>query len=169
MPTPIGCWRTAALWAVGAPIQWHTASVTEYLGNACHALARVADEIAAGGGSGHELLVELGYRVAGIPHGWMAWPALATGGISRVKGGGFRSDLSDRSRGQARHFAGVARAVTLVGERATLWVSVHVRRDAEESPDGRLSQLAVDFASALLDGSLPPRESGEWIRRNVCA
>ena len=47
--------------------------------------------------------------------------------------------------------------------------SGRVRRDAEESPDGRLSQLAVDFASALLDGSLPPRESGEWIRRNVCA
>lgn len=143
--------------------------MTEHVPNACLALGRLADEIAAGDPSGHDLLVELGRRVAGIPRGWRAWVVLATGGRSRIRGHGFRAELSDGTGGQARHFAGVARAVTLLGEDATLWISVKVRRDAEDSPDGRLTRLAVDFASALLDGSLPVRESGGWIREHLCA
>lgn len=152
-------------WHVGG----HTASVTEYSPNACQTLGRIADEIAAGDPSGHELLVELGYRVAGIPRGWQAWAVLATGGRTRIRGRGFRADLSDGSTRQARHFAGVARAVTLLGDRATLWISAKVRRDAEESADGELTRLAVDFATALLDGSLPARQSGDWIREHLCA
>lgn len=143
--------------------------VTEFSPNACVALGRIADEICPGDPSGHELLVELGYRVAGIPRGWRAWPVLAVGGRSRIRGHGFRDDLSDGTGGQARHFAGIARAVTLLGDRGTLWISVKVRRDAEESPDGELTRLAVAFATALLDGSLPARESGDWIRDHLCA
>jgi hypothetical protein len=142
--------------------------VTEYSPNACLALGRIADEIAAGDPSGHELLVELGYRVAGIPRGWGAWAVLATGGRSRIRGHGFRAELSDGTGGQARHFAGTARAVTLLGDRATSWISAKVRRDAEQSPDGELTRVAVAFATALLDGSLPARESGDWIRDHLC-
>jgi hypothetical protein len=151
-------------WCVGG----HSASVTEHSPNACVALGRIADEISAGDPSGHELLVELGYRVAGIPRGWQAWVVLATGGRSRIRGHGFRAELSDGTGGQARHFAGVARAVTLLGDRATLWISARLRRDAEESPDGELTRLAVAFATALLDGGLPARDSGDWIRDHLC-
>ncbi|MBA2953328.1 hypothetical protein GON03_03310 [Nocardioides sp. MAH-18] len=143
--------------------------MTEYSPNACLALGRIADEISAGGPSGHEFLVELGYRVAGIPRGWQAWAVLATGGRSRIRGHGFRAELFDGTGGQARHFAGTARAVTLLGEGATLWISAKVRRDSEDSPDGQLTRLAVDFAAALLDGSLPAHESGDWIRDHLCA
>jgi hypothetical protein len=143
--------------------------VTGEMPDACSALGRIADEIAAGDPSGHELLVELGYRVAGIPRDWRAWVALAAGGRSRIRGHGFRAELSDGTGGQARHFTGIARAVTLLGGRRTLWISEKVRRDADESPDGELTRLAVDFATALLDGSLPARESGDWIRSHLCA
>jgi hypothetical protein len=144
-------------------------SVTLDPRNACLTLGRIADEIAAERPSGHDLLVELGYRVAGIPRGWHAWLALAAGGRTKVRGLGFRAELSDGSRGQARHFAGTARAVTLLGDRATVWLSVNVRRDALDSPDGRLTLLAVEFASGLLDGSLSTRQSGDWIRGHLCA
>jgi hypothetical protein len=62
----------------------------------------------------------------------------------------------------------VARAVTVLGADRTRWLSVHVRRDAPDSPDGRLSTLAIEFASQLLDGSLATRDAGDWIRENVC-
>jgi hypothetical protein len=143
--------------------------VTKYVPNACMTLGRIADEIAAGGPSGHDFLVELGYRVAGIPRNWHAWAVLAAGGRSKIRGSGFRSDLDDGTDGQARHFAGTARAVTLLGERVTLQLSVTARRDPENSPDGRLARAAVEFAAALLDGSLPPAQAGDWIRSHVCA
>ena len=143
--------------------------MTDNVSNACLALGRVADEIAAGSPSGHDFLLELGYRVAGIPRNWRAWAVLAAGGRSRIRGRGFRPDLDDGTDGQARHFAGTARAVTLLGERATLRLSVVARRDPDSSPDGRLTRLAVEFASALLDGSLPAAQAGDWIRSRVCA
>ena len=138
--------------------------------DACAELARTADAIAAEhpDATGHDLLVELGLRVAGIRRGRLAVLGLLTGGRSRVRGGGFRHELRDHTAGQARHFAGVARAVTVLGGDRTEWLSVHVRRDAAGSPDGRLSALAVEFANRLLDGSLATRDAGEWIRRNVC-
>ena len=86
-----------------------------------------------------------------------------------IRGGGFRADLENGTGGQARHFAGTARAMTLLGERVTLRLSVMARRDPEDSPDGGLTRLAVEFASALLDGSLPATQGGDWIRSHVCA
>ncbi len=59
--------------------------------------------------------------------------------------------------------------MTLLGERVTLRLSVMARRDPEDSPDGGLTRLAVEFASALLDGSLPATQGGDWIRSHVCA
>ena len=87
----------------------------------------------------------------------------------RLRGGGFKPDLHDAPPSQTRHFAGIARAVTVFGPHRTLWLSEHVRRDTADSPDGRLSALAVEFASSLLDGSLAIGDAGEWIRANVCA
>jgi hypothetical protein len=138
--------------------------------DACPELARAADTVAAEHPDwpGHELLVELGLRVAGIRRGRLSAIGLLIGGRPRLRGGGFRPELRDRTAGQTRHFAGVARAVTVLGAERTRWLSVHVRRDAPDSPDGRLSTLAIEFASQLLDGSLATQDAGDWIRENVC-
>jgi hypothetical protein len=137
----------------------------------CEQLAEVAERIAAAhrGGSAYELLVELGSQVAGIGRGRMAVVGLLAGGRTRIRGGGFRRELRDHSARQSRHFAGIARAVTVLGADRTRWVSVHVRRDAPDSPDGRLTELAIEFATRLLDGSIAKDRAGEWIRTNVCA
>jgi len=138
--------------------------------DACAELARTAEVIAAEHPEwrGHEFLVELGSRVAGIGRGRMAVLGLFLGGRNRLKGGGFRRELRDHSLGQSRHFVGIARAVTVLGAGGTRWVSVHVRRDAPDSPDGRLTELAIELATGLLDGSLPPGRAGDWIRERVC-
>ena len=139
--------------------------------DSCARLAEVTDVIATEHPewSGHELVVELAHRVAGISRGPSAVLGLLTGGRSQLTGGGFRPELRDRSASQTRHFVGVARAVTVLGAGRTEWLSVHVRRDAPDTPDGRLSELAIRFATQLLDGSLATRDAGEWIRSNVCA
>jgi len=138
---------------------------------ACEELARTADAIAAEHPTwpGHELLVELAARVAGIRRGPLAALGLFAGGRSRLRGGGFRPELSDRTASQTRHFAGIARAVTVFGAARTEWLSVHVRRDAPNSPDGQLTRLAIELAGQLLDGSLATQDAGDWIRRHVCA
>ena len=136
--------------------------------NACAELARVADAIAVEHRSPDDFLAELGLRVAGIRRGRLAVLGLLLGGRSRITGGGFRAELRDHTATQARHFAGIARSVPLLGAGRTEWLSVHVRRDAPDSPDGRLTRLAIEFASLLLDGSLATPGAGEWIRRSVC-
>jgi hypothetical protein len=139
--------------------------------DACGQMAASADAIAAAHPEwgGTELLVELGYRVAGIGRGRGAVVNLLHGGRSRIRGRGFKPELQDRSVSQTRHFAGVARAVTVFGAGPTRWLSVHVRRDPDDSPDGRLTELAIEFATALQDGRLDPKEAGDWIRRRLCA
>jgi hypothetical protein len=136
--------------------------------SACEQLARAADSIAGENPAGRDFLVELGHLVAGIPRGRLAVPALLLGGRSRFKGGGFRTGLRDHSAGQARHFAGIARAVTTLGADRTRWISVHLRRDAPGSPDGRLTDLAIEFADSVLEGSVATDRAGDWIRRRVC-
>ena len=114
-------------------------------------------------------MAELAWRVAGIRRGRLALWGLLLGGRTRLAGGGFRPELRDHTAGQSRHFAGVAKAVTVLGADRTRWLSVHVRRDRPDSPDGRLTSLAVEFATGLLDGSLAPAAAGDWIRVRVCA
>jgi hypothetical protein len=134
-------------------------------------MAGVADSIAAEHPDwpAHEFLVELAVRVSGIRRGPLSAIGLLLGGRPRLKGGGFRAELRDHTAGQTRHFVGIARAVTVLGANRTLWLSEHVRRDAPDSPDGRLTALAVEFAAAVLDGSLLTRNAGDWIRQHVCA
>ena len=136
--------------------------------NACAEMARVADSIAVAHPDPREFLVEFGLRVAGIGRGRFPVLGLLSGGRNRLRGAGFRTELRDRTAGQARHFAGVARSVTVIGLSRTRWVSVHVRRDTPDSPDGRLTELAIEFAELLLDGALATRDAGEWIRTRVC-
>jgi hypothetical protein len=136
--------------------------------SACEELAQVCDEVAAEHSHPQDFLVELGYRVAGIGRSRLPVVGLVLGGRNRIRGGGFRAELRDRTAGQARHFAGTARAVTVFGAERTEWLSVRLRRDPPDSPDGRLTTLAVEFAGRLLDGSLPASEAGDWIRSNVC-
>ena len=114
--------------------------------NACAQLAGVADDL--GHLAPRRLLVELAHTVAGIPRsGPAVWLVLLAGGRTRLPGGGFRPELRDHTAGQTRHFAGTARAVTVLGADRTRWLSVHVRRDSLEAPDGRLSELAIAFAT----------------------
>lgn len=136
----------------------------------CEQLAEVAERINVErrDGNAHEFLVELGSQAAGIGRGRMAVVGLLAGGRTRIRGGGFRPELRDHSARQSRHFAGIARAVTVLGADRTRWVSVHVRRDAPDSPDGRLTELAIEFAAGLLDGSIARDRAGQWIRTNVC-
>jgi len=138
--------------------------------NACEQLAGVADAIASEHPrwSAHAYLGELAFRVADIRHGRLAAWGLLLGGRSRLKGGGFRPELRDHSAGQSRHFVGIAKAVTVLGADRTRWLSVHVRRDRPDSPDGLLTGLAIEFATSLLDGSLPTAQAGDWIRIHVC-
>jgi hypothetical protein len=137
--------------------------------NACHQLAATADRLGATHRDPHAFLAALGRDAAGIPVSALAaWPALLVGGRNRLRGGGFRPELRDHTAGQARHFAGTARAVTLLGADRTRWLSVHVRRDRLDSPDGRLTELAIAFADELLDGRLAPLDAGGWIRSHVC-
>jgi hypothetical protein len=133
-------------------------------------MAQVAETLAAEHPewSGDEFLVELGSRVANIGRGRWAVIGLLLGGRSRIRGGGFRAELRDHSAGQGRHFAGIARAVTLLGANRTRWISVHLRRDSPGSADGRLTDVAIEFATGILDGSLPIGRAGDWIRIRVC-
>jgi hypothetical protein len=139
--------------------------------SACQEMARAAETIAVEhpGLGGHDFLVELGSRVAGIGRGRLAVVGLLLGGRSRLRGGGFRPELRDHSAGQTRHFAGIARGVTVLGADRTRWISVHVRRDAPDSADGRLTELAIEFATGVLDGGLGLDGTGDWIREHVCA
>jgi hypothetical protein len=139
--------------------------------NACHRMSKLVDGLVDQQPDlgPRELLVELGARAAGIPRSGLRAPAmLVLGGRTRLPGGGFRPEFRDRSSTQARHFAGVARAATLLGPERTEWLCIHVRRDPPDSPDGRLTTAAVSFAKALLDGELATADAGEWIRGHVC-
>ena len=139
--------------------------------NACAKMATLADEIAAAHPrwSGRELLAEMALQVAGIHRGPGALLGLLTGGRSRLRGGGFRGELRDHSAEQTRHFIGVARAVTIIGPTATRWLSENLRQDPANSPDGKLTGLALEFSSVLLSGDVVTSAAGDWIRRNVCA
>ena len=103
--------------------------------SACEELARVADahrRRASGLARPTSSWSSSRVRVAGIRRGPLAVLGLFAGGRSRLRGGGFRPDLRDRTASQTRHFAGIARAVTVVGAARTEWLSVHVRRDAPD-------------------------------------
>jgi hypothetical protein len=93
---------------------------------------------------------------------------LALGGHNALSGEGWSERYADGSHGQARHFVGVAAAVTRWGAPFTRWVSVHVRRDAPHSSDGRLTEAALEFADGVLSGRLPVPAALAWICTRLC-
>jgi hypothetical protein len=90
------------------------------------------------------------------------------GGRNVIAGRGWRAEYSDGSRGQARHFAGIAAATLRFGPRLTRWVSVRIRRDAPDSPDGRLTDAAIEFSAAILRDDLRVPDAADWIRGRLC-
>ncbi|MEA9986448.1 MULTISPECIES: hypothetical protein [Subtercola] len=136
---------------------------------ACTKLAAAADRLASGGFAGRRYLVEFGREGAGIPAGPLWFVAAAAAGRNRMPGRGFSPELDDGTSGQARHFAGIVATTARVGPTATRWVSVRLRRDPGASADGRLTELALEFATLIRSGTLHPHEAGTWITTHLCA
>jgi hypothetical protein len=137
-------------------------------GTACQRLSILAANLAATDRSAEEFLVDLGQRAAGIRKGRLALLDLARDGHNVILGRGFKPEFDDGTRGQVRHFAGVARASMFGGSIVTRWISENLRRDPADSPDGRLADEGIDFAQSLLAGRLRPSEASDWIRDRLC-
>ena len=138
-------------------------------GTACQRLAGLAANLAARDRSAERFLIDLGQRGAGIRPGRLALVDLAHDGRNIILGRGFKSEFDDGTRGQVRHFVGVARASIFGGGSLTRWISEHLRGDPADSPDGRLADQGIDFAEALLAGRLALSQASGWIRDRLCA
>lgn len=136
--------------------------------DACDALARLVERLAVKQPSGEALLAQMAHETAAIRPGWRGLLDLMRGGVDLIRGRGFRARFDDDSDGQARHFAGIAYSVCLIGEKLTRFVSIRIRRDAEESPDGRLTDQAIDFAKGILSSRISVAAAGSWIETHLC-
>ena len=137
-------------------------------GTACQRLAGLAANIAVRDRTPERFLIDLGRQGAGIRSGRFALIDLARDGRNIILGRGFKRAFDDGTRGQVRHFVGVARASMFGGSALTRWISENLRRDPAGSPDGRLADEGIDFAQALLAGRLELSEASEWIRETLC-
>ena len=136
--------------------------------DACRALAALAAREAAPGVSPGRFVDRLGLGGAGVRPGPLGLLDLARAGTNRLPGGGFRSALEDGTGGQARHFCGIAAACRRFGPRLTWLISVHLRRDAPDSPDGIVTDLAIEFVGLLRRGELEVGAASDWILRTLC-
>ncbi|MGD9710792.1 MAG: hypothetical protein AB7V46_01850 [Thermomicrobiales bacterium] len=143
-------------------------TITEDL-DACQEMADVSDRILVSDPdiAPADFLRALGRLVAGIDPGVEGILDLARGGENAVYGRGFRPEFDDGSRGQARHFAGTAASVAIVGGRVTGFVA-HTFLDPADTADGRLTTAAIDFATQILDETLPLSDASTWIVENLC-
>ena len=137
--------------------------------DACAKLATAIELAATGTADPRRLLVALGTAAAGIRPGPVAFLDLARGGRNHFPGRGTASEFDDDSDGQVRHFAGIATSVARIGPTLTRWLSIVVGRDAPSSPDGRLTDLAVEFARLLLRRELATSDAADWVRQRLCA
>ena len=135
--------------------------------DACAALAESIDNLAARGYSDRRFLTELG-RAAGVRRGPLWLTDAASGGSDRVRGRGFHPDLDDDTDGQVRHFAGTVAVAARIGGWLTRWLTVVVLRDAPDSPDGRLSEEAIQFVRIVRSGQLAQADAADWVRRRLC-
>ena len=136
--------------------------------DACGALVAMAEREATAGVTPRRFLRRLGTLGAGIRPGPFGLLDLFLAGRNTLPGRGFRHELDDGTDGQVRHFCGIAACCTILGRTPTRWISVHVRRDAPDSPDGRLTDLAVELARLLDDGELAVADAPGWIGRTLC-
>ncbi len=137
--------------------------------NACEALVAAAAREALPGVSARAFVRRLGEVGAGIRPGLYGVVDLALAGANPLPGNGFRPELDDGTPGQVRHFCGLAAACQRFGAGPTRWVSIHVRRDAPDTPDGVLTDLAIEFVRSLQRGELAVRDAPAWLRRALCA
>jgi hypothetical protein len=137
-------------------------------GTACQRLAGLSANLAAQDRTAEQFLIDLGQQGAGIRPGRVALLDLARDGRNVIVGRGFRPEFDDGTRGQVRHFVGVARASMFGGSVLTRWISEHLRQDPANSPDGRLADQGIDFAQALLSGRLALSAASGWIRDRLC-
>jgi hypothetical protein len=140
----------------------------EFRGSACREIAGVAAKLSERTDSAVVFLRDFGKQVAGIRKPPRAYGDLARGGSNAVPGKGFLARFDDGTIGQGRHFAGVAVATSFGGAAATRLVSIFVRNDPEDSPDGRLSDEAIAFATEILTGDLELDETPGWLLDHLC-
>ena len=140
----------------------------EFRGSACREVAGVAARLAEQEPSTVGFLRSFGRQVAGIRPPPRAYGDLARGGSDRVPGRGFLARFDDGTGGQARHFAGIAVAASLGGGNSTRVISIFVRQDAENSPDGRLTDEGIAFATQLQAGDLELEEAPQWLLEHLC-
>ncbi len=136
--------------------------------SACERLADGVQGIAENASSARALIREVGHEFAGVRPGALGIFDLARGGTNRLRGKGFAAAYDDRTRGQVRHFAGVAAATSVFGARLTHFLMRHVARDAAGSPDDLLTARATEWAALLLSGHLATADAAEWVRTHVC-
>lgn len=141
--------------------------------NACAELCSLLERLAAPP-AGHErtprgYLREVGREAASIRLGplW-AWDALH-GGRDRIPGAGFARTFDDCTRGQVRHFGGIVAVTARLGPRLTRWASIQIGRDRPDTPDGRLSDAAIEFARLVTARRLAPDDAAGWVRARLCA
>jgi hypothetical protein len=135
--------------------------------DACARLAESIDRLAERGHSSGRFLRELG-RAAGVRRGPLWLTDAATGGRNRIRGRGFHPAVDDDTDGQARHFAGTVAVAARLGGAITRWLVVHVLRDPLDSPDGRLSDEAIEFVRMVRSGELAQADAADWVRDRLC-
>lgn len=141
----------------------------ELTGSSCRRLAGISAQLAERDPAPSAFLRAIGLQAAGIRPPPRALTDLARGGRNRIPGRGFLARLDDGSAGQARHFAGIAVATTYFGGgSATRWISENVRQDPAGSPDGRLTEEGIRFATEVLAGELALEETPEWLLEHLC-
>jgi len=135
--------------------------------DACAALADSIDQLAERGYTDRRFLKELG-RAAGVGRGPRWLFDAASGGRNRLRGRGFRRHVDDRTDGQARHFAGTVAVAARLGGPITRWLTTVVLRDPPTTPDGRLSDEAIEFARLVRSGELSQADAAGWVRDRLC-
>lgn len=137
-------------------------------GTACQRLAGLTGQLAEEDRRPQDFLLALGLEAAGIHRGSRGVADLLRGGRNRIPGNGFLARYDDGTEGQVRHFSGIAVATILARGNPTLWISRHLRHDRKGSPDDRLTEQGIAFATQLLHGELAPDEAQEWVLAHLC-
>ena len=140
----------------------------DYSGSACRRLAGVTAKLAEDDPAPVPYLIAVGRAGAGIRPGSRAFADLARGGRNTIPGRGFLARFDDGTAGQVRHFSGIVAATAIGGGAATRLISVFVRDDPEDSPDGRLTDAAIAFADSVVQGELEPGQASRWVLDNLC-
>lgn len=136
--------------------------------DACRLLADRVEALAASDPPPRALIRAVARDIAGIRGGLLGPLDLLSGGRNRIRGRGFAEPYDDDTRGQARHFAGVAGATLHLGGPLAHLLLRTVGGDAAGSADDRLTRRAVKWSRLLRRGLLPVGDAGEWIRREIC-